>query len=85
MNRRRPTRALVACNDAGYAIGESHQRAKLTDEDVALILDLHEMGLSYSAIAGKFDDGVSVSKSHVRDIIKGRRRGQTATKWRPAT
>lgn len=79
--RKRPTRYL-GVNDLGYAIGESHARAKLTDSDIEMILWLHEQGLGYAGIAAKFDDGVSVSKGHVRDICKGRRRGQVATDWK---
>ena len=75
-------RKLVALNDRGRPIGESHPLAKLTDADVDLIHWLHEQGLSYRQIAMKFDDGVSVSKSHVRYIIKGKRRGQTPTRWK---
>lgn len=31
---------MLAVNDRGYVIGEQHHRAKLTDHDVELILDL---------------------------------------------
>lgn len=79
--RNRPTRYL-GVNDRGYAIGESHARAKLTDSDIELILELREAGLSYSKIAKKFDDDVTVSKSHVRWICLGKRRGQVPTDWK---
>lgn len=82
VKRKRPTR-FVAVNDRGRPIGESHPLAKLTDADIELIHWLHEEGLSYGQIAAKFDDGVTVSKSHVRDIIKGRRRGQLPKDWKP--
>ncbi len=82
VKRRRPTR-YVGVNDRGYAVGEYHARAKLSESDVELILWLREQGLSYGAIAKKFDDGkVEVSKTHVRDICTGRRRGQTPTDWK---
>lgn len=80
---RRHARKIVALNDRGRPIGESHPLAKLTEADIDLIHWLREQGLSYAEIASKFDDGVTVSKSHVRDIIKGRRRAQLATRWKP--
>lgn len=77
-------RKYVAVNAAGLRIGESHQRAKLSDEDVELILYLRfEAGLSYQAIADKWDDGVTVAKSTVRDICTGRSRAQTPDRYLP--
>lgn len=35
-------RRLLAVNDRGHVIGEQHHRAKLTDHDVDLVLDLLE-------------------------------------------
>ena len=68
----------VWVNDRGYPIGKDHHRAKLADADVQQILDLRDAGLSWAAIAAKFDDipgGISVRQ--VRDICSGRRRGHT--------
>lgn len=53
-------------------IGELHQRAKLTDADVSLVLALREKGLTYRAIAAKFD-GLA-SKSGIAGICQGRTR-----------
>lgn len=72
----------VAVNAAGYRVGQSHHRAKLSDEDVELILYLRDEGLSYAAIAGKFDDGMTISKSTVRDICLGRIRAQIPDSYR---
>lgn len=47
-----------------YARGERHPRARLSDDDVRLVRELHELGLGYHQIAQKFE----VSKSSVRDI-----------------
>lgn len=71
----------TAVNARGYRIGESHHRAKLSDEDVMLILELHDLGLSYAAIAAKWDDGQTVSKSTVRDICLGRIRAQVVDRY----
>lgn len=72
----------IAVNGRGYRIGESHHRAKLADADIELILYLREEGLTYAAIAAKFDDGVTVSKSTVRDVVKGRIRAQFPTRYK---
>ncbi|MBT9467205.1 hypothetical protein [Hydrogenophaga sp.] len=81
VKRKRPVR-YVGVNDRGYAIGESHARAKLSDADIETILWLREQGLSYGQIARKFDDGVSVSKSQVRRICSGDQRAQVPTDWK---
>lgn len=69
---------LVGVNEKGLRVGETHHRAKLTDQDVDLIRELHDEGLSYREIAVKFE----VSKSTVRDIIKCRRRFQFVARWK---
>ena len=65
----------VTVNDAGYPIGQDHHRAKLTDHDVWLILQLIAEKVSQRQIAKKFE----ISRGTVSDIASGRRRGQTAT------
>ncbi len=72
----------VGVNSAGYRVGESHHRAKLSDKDIEQILYLREAGLSCAEIAGKFDDGLGVSKSTVRDVCSGRIRGQAPVAYR---
>jgi hypothetical protein len=92
------TYKLVFVNDSGKRIGEDHHRAKLTDKDTELVFYLRDAGLSYLQIAQKFDDiDGGISRSTIRDIIKGRRRNQVpaATKrvlvrsidiaWHPAS
>lgn len=66
----------VALNTEGMPIGEGHWRAKFSDEEVQRVLALHDAGLSYSQIAAKWDAGKPMSKSTVRDIVTGSRRGQ---------
>lgn len=66
----------VATNDFGVRIGQDHPRAVLSDIEVdALILDRGPEDaplMSYSQLAKKY----GISKSCVRDILTGRRRGQ---------
>ena len=64
---------MVAVNDAGHVVGEQHHRARLTDHDVDLIINLRAHGLRYAEIAAKFD----VSLSTVESVCTGRRRSQT--------
>jgi hypothetical protein len=66
----------IALNETGYRIGESHPRAKLLDYEVEQLVALVEAGLTYAAVAEKFE----VSKSCVAHIVTGRRRGQAASR-----
>lgn len=83
----------VAVNAGGRRVGETHQRAKLTDADVIMIIELHEAGLGYRQIAKKFDDTVTLPDgteapgyrpawTTVRDVVKGNTRAQPIAKWR---
>jgi len=74
--------ARIGVNEAGYRVGESHHRAKLSDADIELVLYLREAGLTHRAIAEKFDDGVTISKTTVRDICSGRIRAQAPYAYR---
>lgn len=67
---------FVWFNAAGKRCGETHHRAKLSDAEVDLILYLRAEGLSYGAIAAKWDAGMTISKSTVRDICTGKIRAQ---------
>jgi len=72
---------LIAVNEKGRAIGESHANAKLSDAHVELIRDLFEEGFSsYRTLAEKF----GVHKATIADIVNYRRRAQTPADWRPA-
>ena len=59
-------------NENGRRIGEDHQRAKMTDAEVDLLLAMRDDGWSYGSLARKFE----VSKSQVRNIVQGRQRCQ---------
>lgn len=66
----------VAIGDNGYRIGQSHPKAVLSDVEVeALVCDRGPDDsplMSYTQLATKY----GISKSSVRDIVTGRRRGQ---------
>lgn len=74
----------VAVNERGLRIGADHPRAKIPDSAIELILELRDAGLSYAAIALKFDDpegdGFTVSKSMVFKVCAGLLRAQVAAR-----
>lgn len=49
------------------SIGERHHRAKLTQDDVTLIMECHGQGISTRKLAEKFE----VSQSTVAKIVRG--------------
>lgn len=69
---------LVAVNEDGLRIGESHPRAKLSDDDVELIRSLAEDGMCYRVIAQKFE----ISRVTVGRICRYERRGQTVARFK---
>lgn len=49
---------MVGVNEKGLRIGESHQRAKLTDDEIDLMRVLHEEdGYGYRKLAQMFNIG----------------------------
>lgn len=58
--------------NANPLVGESHPRAKLTDAEVDLALQLRAQGFSLAWVAGKLE----VSKSCIQHIVSGRNRGR---------
>jgi hypothetical protein len=66
-----PTR-LVAVNALGKPIGQDHPRAKLTDANVASMLELRDEGWSYARLAAKFE----VNKSCAYKVCAGLTRAQ---------
>ncbi len=71
---------IVAVNDRGQRIGEDHPRAVLTDDEVAMMLELRAEGYSLAWLGRKFD----VHKGTAAKICRGDRRGQTPAAWRSA-
>lgn len=73
------TTKMIAINEQGKRIGQGHQFAKLTDEQVDRIRDLHEEhNLSYTQLAAMYQ----VSKSVIAGICQYRRRAQTPFGWK---
>lgn len=69
---------VVGVNENGIRVGEHHQRARLTDRDIALIRALHEEGMTYAQLAEKFD----VNKYHIGKICRYEQRASFAVKWK---
>lgn len=69
---------LVGVNERGRRIGQDHPRAVLSDHEVSLVFELRSMEWGYKRIAAKLE----ISKRHVRDILKGDRRGQYPTRFK---
>jgi AraC-like DNA-binding protein len=69
----------IAVNALGRRVGDSHHHARLTNDEVDRLLDLHEQeGWGYKRLAAVFD----ISRSAARNICKGRSRCQVAVQWR---
>jgi hypothetical protein len=71
-------RVVVALNESGYRIGQSHHNAWIPDVIVDLIRCGHEdYGWGYVKLATMF----VLSKNTVRKICTYERRAQTAERW----
>lgn len=72
-------KVFVAIDENGLRIGETHPNAKLTDEQVDQIRDLHEQeGLTYDALAIRF----STPKITIAKICTYQRRASTIARWK---
>ena len=72
-------RLLVAVNELGYRIGASHHNARIPDETIDQIRDMHEgQGISYDRLAVIFQ----LQKSCIQKICKYERRAQTPQRWK---
>jgi len=79
-------RRLVGVGENGYPVGETHHRAKLSDADVEQIFALRAYGLTYKAIAGKFDDiPGGISASQVRKILTFQKRATKPIRFKRCT
>jgi DNA invertase Pin-like site-specific DNA recombinase len=71
---------MVGVNEAGRRVGEHHPNAgRLRDDDVDLMRELHESGVSYGALAIEF----GVHKQVVAKICQYERRIERATRLVP--
>ena len=68
---------VIALNESGRRIGETHHNAWISDEIVDRIRDRHEDGLGYVALAREFN----LSKNTVRKICTYERRAQTPARY----
>lgn len=74
----------LGLNAEGHRCGETHWRAKFSEDEVEAVLFLRAAGLSYGQIAAKWDEpGRRMSKSTARDICSGRRRAATPVRYKP--
>lgn len=70
---------MLAVNDKGRRIGDSHPRAVLSNTEVDLLLELRGEGYSYGWLAGKFE----IHKGTVAKICSGQRRCQLPDRFKP--
>lgn len=79
VNERAKKRAvLVAVNERGHVVGESHPRSVLSDHEVSLVLELRDEGYSLGWLARKFE----VSKACIQHIVSGRNRSHVIARVR---
>jgi hypothetical protein len=68
----------IAVNAEGRRVGEDHPNARLTNDEVDLLLDMHAAGYSYGKLAVIFE----VAKATVQGIVTGRYRSQTPARFK---
>ena len=76
--RKRAKLRMVAVNERGHVVGESHPRAALTDHEVDLMLQLRDEGYSIGWLARKFE----VSKGCAQHILSGHNRSHVVADYR---
>jgi DNA invertase Pin-like site-specific DNA recombinase len=69
---------LVALNEKGLRVGETHVNAKLTDAQVEQIREANTQGVSYRLLADRFGH----SKSAIAKICRYERRNQIPVNWK---
>lgn len=68
---------IVALNERGLRIGETHPQAKYTNLEIAEVLALRDQGMSYLEIAKVRE----MPRSTVAHICRGDRRCQTPDRY----
>lgn len=72
-------RIVIAVNEQGYRIGSSHHNAKIPDEIVDAIRDMHEdHGVGYRKLAVIFN----LPRGTIQKICTYERRAQTPDRWK---
>lgn len=72
-------RKLVAYNELGFRIGETHPRSTISDELVETVREYHEdRGWSYERISRRF----KLSYPTVAKLCRYERRAQVPDKWK---
>lgn len=75
----RPHALMVAVNEDGRRIGETHHNARIPDATVERIRDRHEYdGKGYVALSLEF----GLSKNTIRKICTYERRAQRPERWK---
>lgn len=70
---------VIAVNEQGYRIGMSHHNARISDEIVDRIRDLHEEeNIGYRRLAQMF----GLTRSVIQKICTYERRAQTPDRWK---
>lgn len=70
---------VIAVNEQGYRIGMSHHNARISDETVDQIRDLHEEeNIGYRRLAQMF----GLTRSVIQKICTYERRAQTPDRWK---
>ena len=69
----------IPVNEDGRRIGQGHQHATISDEQVRIIRNMHEFGgIGYGTLAKHFE----VSKSCIQHICNYSRRAQLPHDWK---
>lgn len=71
---------LVGVTDKGCRVGQDHPRAKLTNADIDLLLQMRDDGMSYGRLAEIFE----APKASVACWCKATRRNTAPTAFRQA-
>lgn len=72
-------KVYVAVDENGQRIGETHHNAKLTDQEVEQIRDLHELaGWTYDELASAY----GAPKITIAKICTYQRRANTIARWK---
>lgn len=71
---------LIGVNEQGRRVGESHKDARLSDHEIEVLREMHEVhGFGYRRLARIFELAVAT----VRDICKYRTRAQRPVRFKP--